>query len=257
MKHKSLTVLLLLLAGCLPNKDPGTKIGQEDSKVAQAEYSPYEQIPEGVILPEGFTVDSVVYLDEDYNISYLMEIPTLDFPAFSTHVDARIRMIKQELNKRIEERQQEMKKKLVDEPIVLKGELSRTYSFDCYPQSAYQDSTSISIRCRSTWYEGGPHGLPQYLTINFDKQTGSEITFEDYFQLHSVQDSQKVVALVNEGLRNPDLSISEVYSMKFNIEGDSVSFNFDAYELESYAYGMPRACVAKADLGSLIHEKYR
>lgn len=186
-----------------------------------------------------------------------MEIPTLNLPAFSTFVDVRIRMIKQELHERVEERQQEMKKTLVDEPIVLKGELSRTYSFYFLAQSVHQDSTSISIRCRSTWYEGGPHGLPQYHTFNFDKQTGSEITFEDYFQLHSVQDSQKVVALVNEGLRNPNLSISEVYPIKFNIEGDSVSFNFDAYELESYAYGMPRACVAKVDLGSLIHEKYR
>ena len=253
MKHKILIGLLILLSGCLPNKKPDAKIPKSDSSLVQIEYSPPTQLIEDALIPEGFKVDNIEDIDKANNISYLMEIPTTDFPGFQEFLNPRISILKKEMQVRTGKRKSKMKKALADDP----AQLSRMYSFDFYPQSIYQDSTCISMRFWGTWYEGGPHGLPEYYTFNFDKETGSEINFEDYFQLTSAQDSQILVDLVNEGLQNPNLSFDEIYPIKFNIEEDSVSFNFDAYDLEAYAYGMPRAYVSKLKLGSLVNEKYR
>lgn len=257
MNTKILTGFLIVLSGCLSNNKQVTDTILSDSSSAEIEYSPPIQFIEDVIIPAGFSEDSIVYVDRAHNISYFMEIPISSFPAFQEFLEARVDMITKVMSERAEKRNLEIKEVVTDDTILLGIELSRMKSFDLYPQFVYQDPTCISMRFCSTWYEGGAHGLPEYYVINFDKQTGSEINFNDFFQLTSVQDSQLFVDLINEGLQNPQLSIIEAYPVKFNIEGDSISFNFDAYELESYAFGMPRAYVTKSELGSLINEKYR
>ncbi|MEO0582608.1 MAG: hypothetical protein AAF135_10325 [Bacteroidota bacterium] len=257
MKSKILIGLLFVLGGCLPNNNPVTDISQEDSLHASIEYSPPVQLIEEVYLPEDFTLDSISYTDHEHHIYCLAEIPKTAFPTFNVFIDKRFTEIQKIMYARAEKRQWGIKEAFANDPDNLEEELSKLCSFDFHPQAIYQDATCISIRFWATWLEQSFHGLPEYYTLNFDKETLTEIYFEDYFHLSSAQDSLLLLALINEGLQNPHLSIKEVYPVKFNIEGDSISFNFDAYELEAYAYGMPRAYVSKIKLGHLIHERFQ
>jgi len=257
MKDKILIGLLFVLGGCLPNNKPVTEVSHKDSLQTSIEYSPPVQFIEEVYLPEDFTLDSISYTDHEHHINYLAEIPKTTFPPFNVFINKRFTEIQQIMYARAEKRQWGIKEAFANDPADLEKELSRLCTFDFHPQAIYQDSTCISIRFWGTWLEQSFHGLPEYYTVNFDKETLTEIHFEDYFHLSSTQDSLLLLALINEGLQNPHLSIKEVYPVKFNIEGDSISFNFDAYELEAYAYGMPRAYVSKIKLGYLIHERFQ
>ncbi|MEL6134332.1 MAG: hypothetical protein AAFR59_13295, partial [Bacteroidota bacterium] len=211
------------------------------------------QLIEVLTIPTGFSIDSIQYVDEGHKISYQMEIPVSKYPGHQRWIDMKLDEVKKELEARADRATTHLKKSLSDDPLRLEAALARGYSFDLHPQSVYQDALCVSLRFLGTWYEGGPHGLSQYYTFNFDPRTETEVQFETYFQLISAQDSQQFIALVNKGFQNPNLALEEFYPFDFNIEQDSVSFNFDTYELGPYALGMPRSYLGKAKLSQWTH----
>lgn len=134
----------------------------------------------------------------------------------------------------------------------------QTFRMFLFPETIYSDTSWISYRFRTSWEESGSmHPLPAYLSFTYFIPENRKVEFQDLFRLDSPQDSANFMALVSANLDKPELSLSYLYSLKFNIEEDVISFNFDAYELGSYAMGMPRAVVPKADLFGFLKEKYR
>ena len=64
--------------------------------------------------------------------------------------------------------------------------------------------------------------------------------------------------IITRSIRNEDVFLWELYdSLGFNIEKDTISFNFSCYEIANYAEGLIRAKIHKKELYDKINTKYR
>ena len=82
-----------------------------------------------------------------------------------------------------------------------------------------------------------------------------QIGFRDCFVLRDQSDSSELVALINKALGEEQ--VFEIYDFDFSVERTVISFNFDDYEIGSYAEGVKRAIIPKARLRKFIETEYR
>lgn len=109
----------------------------------------------------------------------------------------------------------------------------------------------------STCYAGSAHPLSGYYCYNYNRITQTEIAFNDFFKIKSSDDSSFFIQEIRSAIKSEGTDFHEIKSMDFNFRGDSISFNFDDYEIASYAYGVIEAPISKKQLNPVIREKYR
>ena len=126
------------------------------------------------------------------------------------------------------------------------------------PVSVFRDDKIISY-CFiiNSDHAGAAHPFTEYYSFNYDLKKNKPIAFSDYFNVHSKQDTQSFISNINRAIDRPNIEVDKLDGIDFNIEKDSVAFNFDDYEIASYAEGIIKAKVAKQTLKQFVTTKNR
>ncbi|MBQ8957337.1 MAG: DUF3298 domain-containing protein [Bacteroidales bacterium] len=138
------------------------------------------------------------------------------------------------------------------------------------PRSVYEDNYSLSeqtdkyVTYTTEGYEytGGAHAMPWYNGTTFSKIDGSIVGYDLFV------DPEQLIGIIAENIKNqyfekdaeeglfPEYEeITTLPASEPWIETDSVVFCYQAYEIASYAAGMPLCKIALTDLKPYLSEK--
>jgi hypothetical protein len=137
--------------------------------------------------------------------------------------------------------------------------------FEASPLELFCDSNFMSFCLQFSYqHSGGVHPCGHLYTFNYDLKKQKQITFADYFTLkQSEEDTAAFISLIWNGSRIEDAQHNleglqnVVRPFDFNVTTDTITFNFDDYEIASYAFGMVRSTISKEQLNSYINVAYR
>lgn len=122
-------------------------------------------------------------------------------------------------------------------------------SFMASPSSIYSDRKIVSYSFTVFNYmAGAAHPMSSYYSFNFDKKKKARISFSDFFRLTSKADTTTLLDIINKSINREGVSLDSLYELDFNFIKDTVSFNFDCYEIACYAEGIIQSKVAIKDL---------
>lgn len=133
------------------------------------------------------------------------------------------------------------------------------------PRSQYKEDYSLSEQTdkyvtyttEGFLYTGGAHEMPWYNGTTFSKIDGSIVGYDLF------EDPETLIPIIAENIEKQyfakdDLEYQEINILPANepwIETDSVVFCFQAYEIASFAAGMPLCKIALTDLEPYLSEK--
>jgi len=197
-------------------------------------------------VPEGFSLDTINYFDS----TKVAEIDILLPVSGIKTLDDRMR------------REAESRKKEFLKDIVGEGDSGMEFgsgsSFFMEINSIYATDSIISYCFHVSVYSANAaHPFNSYYSYNYNRITGKEITFNDYFDIRSREDTIFLINLLTKIIAIEGVSVDEVKDMDFNLRQDTVSFNFDDYEIASYAIGVIEAPIAKKELTPVIKKEYQ
>jgi hypothetical protein len=200
-------------------------------------------------LPDAIRTDMIKNKDPKYETNVEIFIPY--FPSDST-LNNHIHLYFEEQQKEFTSSVQEM---VTADSSMLEG-LGSFYSAN--PTAVYIDSDLISV-CFITdrYFSGAPHGLAKYESFNYDRKKKIILKFPDYFFFSQKGDSIKMLAEINKGINKEWIKLNQIYNIDFNIEIDTIAFNFDNYEIASYAEGLIKGKVPIKSINNLINKIYR
>lgn len=122
-------------------------------------------------------------------------------------------------------------------------------SFMASPSSIYSDRKIVSYSFTVFNYmAGAAHPMTYYYSFNFDKKKKTKIGFNDCFRLTSKTDTTALLDIINKAINRKGVSLDSIYELDFNFIKDTISFNFDCYEVACYAEGIIQGKVAVKDL---------
>ncbi|MDR6560447.1 MULTISPECIES: DUF3298 domain-containing protein [unclassified Arcicella] len=146
-------------------------------------------------------------------------------------------------------------KMLKDEPL-LKTAIGS--EFIVSPVELYKDKHVLSYLLYIEVYRAGaPHPKSDYFSFNYDIKRKKQIKFYDYFIFQSKNESDSLLKLINSTFKDEYIKADEFYDFDFNFNEKTINFNFDDYEIASYAYGMQRATIDKTKLFKYIKAEFR
>ena len=112
-------------------------------------------------------------------------------------------------------------------------------------------------------YEGGAHGVRQQLVMNFDKETGKQITYDDLFVqgyqyplndllLEELKAQTKCKSL--DELHEQDyLMTMDIYApQNFILGDDEITFIYNPYEIAPYAKGNTELTLSYSQLSKIL-----
>lgn len=117
------------------------------------------------------------------------------------------------------------------------------------------------------YYEGGAHGICQHLTMNFDKETGRQLSLSDVFApgyehrlneillnaLFEKTDTKNLRELHDKGyLYSMDMFPSE----NFILGDDTITFIYNPYEIAPYAAGTTELTIAYSSLDDILKNSF-
>ncbi len=119
----------------------------------------------------------------------------------------------------------------------------------CYSvrYTSYENENNVSfLGAKYQYYSGGAHGTTAYTGVTFDRQTGEMLTLDDF--LGGQEKGRLLLAeYLIEQLNEEELYLWKdyaetiayklVFDPRFYVEGDTLVFLFDEYDLASYAQG--------------------
>lgn len=112
-------------------------------------------------------------------------------------------------------------------------------------------------------YEGGAHGIEQKLAMNFDEETGHQITYDDLFvqgydhrlremlleKLKKYTNTHSLEELQEEGY----LFAMDIYApQNFILGDDGITFIYNPYEIASYAQGRTELTLSYSELKAIM-----
>jgi hypothetical protein len=248
MKKTTFILLIIVFAiSCGPNKPEINQTKSDISGVSKT-TNQENQAQEKLKLPEGIKLDSIIFSDEKRKLEIFILIPVSGISkldkALRIELENRKNNFIESVDKRIEED---------------KGQMSEIGSdFDVNLVSAYKDKDIISYCFVISFYHGGAaHPMTIYYSFNYDLKREKKITFSDYFNVESTKDTIFLTDLMTKAINTENISVTNLNDMDFNIEKDTISFNFDDYEIASYAEGIIQARINKSLLKKNIKSNYR
>lgn len=117
-----------------------------------------------------------------------------------------------------------------------------------------------------SYYEGGAHGIEHTLVMNFDKQTGKQLTLADVFVAgyqHKLNERLINVLLKNVGVNNVNelhdkgfLYSTDMFpSENFVLGEDEITFIYNPYEIAPYEKGKTELKLQYDDLEDILQKK--
>ena len=139
----------------------------------------------------------------------------------------------------------------------------------------YIITTDVSLGHKGTsvyhvnldYYEGGAHGINQHLTMNFDRETGRQLSLADVFApgyehrlnevlLEALQQktgTKNLSQLHDKGyLYSMDMFASE----NFILGDDTITFIYNPYEIAPYAVGTTELTIAYSDIDDILKNSF-
>jgi hypothetical protein len=248
MKTTTFIVLIIVFAiSCGLKK---SEINQTNSAIVVGSKTrqQYNQALEKIKLPEGIRFDSIKFSDEKRKLEIYISFPV-----------SGILKLDKDLRIELENRQEDFIETVDDRIKADNGKMSEMGS-DFYIDlvSAFKDNDIISYCFVISSYLGGQaHPVTIYYSFNYDLKRERKIAFNDYFNVESRNDTIYLTDLMTKAINTENISVTSLKDMDFSIEKDTISFNFDDYEIASYAEGIIQARINKSLLKKNIKSSYR
>ena len=194
-----------------------------------------------------FEIDKVVYNDEAKRLQTVVSIPISGIVNLDKSVKTEILLDRDKFIKNLAER-------IAND----NGEMSEIGSdYSCEIESIFEDEKFISYSLIiSDYYGGSAHPVSRFKTYNFDLKKKSIVRFGELFSVKTKSDTLELISIMNKAINNENAEVKRLDKMEFNFSKDSISFNFDDYEIASYAEGLIKATVSKEHLKKFINSNY-
>ncbi len=221
--------------------DSPTTIVQDSGRTITTEYT-----GKHFFLPAAFSMDSLNQFDSTHNATIRMR-----FPNYSADPTLNA-LVKDALNKKL----QQFTNRLNPIEPEDRNNQSLPHSFTEEPAYVYKNETMISycliIHSQRT---DEAHPNAEYYSLNYHTGNKKLVSFADYFQLPKAQDKLALMNLINKGMPSSEYGIESLDNIDFNVEQDSIAFNFAQGQIASTAAGIIKAKVAKKSLAGLVKQQ--
>ncbi|NUY82348.1 DUF3298 domain-containing protein [Flavobacterium sp. MAH-1] len=237
-------ILVLFFFGC---KKTQPKTGEQISNSKSIENKIKKAKPKEMEIPEGFSIDTISFSDESKRLETEIILPISGIREFDNSV-------KNEILCRRSSFINELTKRIKDD----NGGVSVIgSSFTAELVSIFRSKNLISYCFRISDYVGGNvHPMDIYYSMNYNFKTNKHISFNDYFNIRTKKDTLFLTQTITKTINEETILVENLKNLDFNIERDSISFNYDDYEIASYAFGLIRAKISKQELKSKINDNY-
>jgi hypothetical protein len=238
----SLIFLLLFTFGCKNNRK------QEQVILPDFENEVTLTTKSKVEIPKGFLIDTIELSDKHNRL-----VTKIIFPI--SNIKVLDDLAKSELIRKRNDFTQELTEYIKKQ----NGEMSQFNSeFVAEPVSIFINDKIVSY-CFfiSDYFGGSSHPLDTYYSINYDIKSGKLISLSDYLKIKTKADTLYFTKLITKAINEESVSVKELNNQDFNIEKDSISFNYDNYEIASYALGTIRAKINTKEIKGRIKDDYR
>lgn len=216
-----------------------------DNKIVQ---NSIESIVHPIKLPYGFRLDTIQKNDKARNLSLFISLPVSNI----SQID---QIVFEEINNQKDDFIESLDEMIKNDNRIL---TSINSDFQAEPISVYKDTKVTSILFVITYYHGGAvHPITMYYSFNFDNITKQRIFFSDYFVIKNKVDTSYMTNQITKSIGREGVNVTDLNEIDFNIEQDTISFNFDDYEIASYAEGIIRGRIQKNKLNDKIKIIYR
>ncbi len=200
------------------------------------------------VFPHEISVDTIDTYDSVRNLKIYVEIPISGIAKLDSAVDSHI------LNQR-DQFLEKLDQMISNDPIML-NTISSMFTTELV--SVYNDDHLTSYCFAIDYYTAGAaHGKRTYNSFNYDLSDGEQISFENYFEVRSKEDTLFFLEMISNNLNNEWLSLSDLKTIDFNIEQDTISFNFGDYEIGPYSAGSPRVKIHRRHLENKTNSRYQ
>lgn len=221
-------VLLFLVATCFAFTR--TKIQQKEIKRRESK------------------VDTIKIEDKKHQLTIFLTIPISGI----LNLD---KIVRKDILTEKEQFEDEVKERIAEDNCKM-SELFSDYS--CRLLTTFEDNNFISYSfTNSQYFAGAAHGMTRYISYNYDLKKNKLVSFNEYFDLKSEQDSIFLMNLMTKRIALQNVAVNTLENMDFNLTKDSISFNFDDYEIASYAEGPIQVKIGKKEITNLIKKDYR
>lgn len=205
------------------------------------------------------------------------------YPELGKAVSAYMDSLKANFDEQRDELVGDAKERYTDSPDMFTGEYAMNYSNDTKCTVMRADDKVFSIAIGNEGFGGGAHGWYNTRGVNFDSQTGKELTLsdvcvdiprltevlgkrleEDYPELSGIQNIGSGAELL-ANVYGKDLQgyteqyeddVYEMPGVQFFFMPDGIMFEFNAYDLGTYAEGAQAVNILFSDEEGLFNEKY-
>jgi Protein of unknown function (DUF3298) len=239
--------ILYTLFGCSQPEQKTTAkdtIPVENKSTAQS----LEENRPTLSLPAGYKLDTIQEIDTVRKLEVSVTIPVSGINSIDKIVFEDIEKQKAEFIISLDE--------MIKEDNGRKSALNS--SFYVHPFSVFKDNKVTSILFIVSYYHGGAaHPMTMYYSFNFDNNTQKRIFFADYFVIKNSADTSLLKDQIATATGRESIGDKALKDIDFNIEQDTISFNFDNYEIASYAEGIIQARMHRQELIGRINAKYR
>lgn len=245
---KTVTIILFLIGlwGCGQQKSRNSNAKAQDTLTQEKRN--VEKETKVLELPLGFRLDTLHNIDKSRNLETFVSVPISGISEVDERVKSEIDTQKNDFVKSLD--------KMIKED---KGILTTVNSdFHAEPISVYKGKRIVSYLFIVSYYHGGAvHPMTMYYSFNFNLQTKKTVTFDDYFDVKTKADTTYFIDNITKAINREGIYVSKLKDIDFNIENDTISFNFDDYEIASYAEGILRGRINKNKLNDRIKTTYR
>jgi hypothetical protein len=245
MRKINLLITFLFLASCSNNNHRSLHLDGrplvDTSKVTRP-------IKLNFKLPDNYKLDSLKYYDKTKNAIIIIALPLSGVLKLDTEIKSQIMNQRDSLLNDIDGFIKQ------DSDFV---NSALTSEFTAIPISIFEDSKIISYSfVVYSYFSGGAHPVMMFYSYNYDIQNQKHLNFDDYFILQSKSDTTYFTDLITKAINKEGIVMTRIKDQDFNIEKDTISFNFGDYEIGGYADGMMQARIKKSILNDKVNNSY-
>lgn len=246
MKALAYILVLFYLLGC--NQEERSNYTQPTNQDSVNVQNCDNNIAHQVQIPDGFRLDTIQIFDTARNLAIIISIPKTGMNEIDKTVFDAIEKQKNDFIISLDE--------MIKSNIKILGTVNSVFIAE--PFSIFTDSQVTSILFIVSYYYGGTsHPVTMHYSFNFDNKTQKRIFFSDYFVIENKADTVFMTDLITRAIGIEGVLITELSDIDFNIEQDTISFNFDSYKIAGYAAGMIKGRIQRQKLNDKISTTYR
>jgi hypothetical protein len=246
MKTVTSILLIIGLFGCGQQRSKNSIVKTQDT-LNQTQKNIEEKI-KPLEVPTGFLLDTLHNFDKSRNLETFISVPISGIIEVDNKVKTEIENQKSDFISSLDKMIKEDKEILT----------TINSDFHAEPISVYKGKKIISYLFIVSYYHGGAaHPMTMYYSFNFDFQTKQQIAFNDFFIIKTNADTLYFTDIITKAINREEVNVSKLKDIDFNIENDTISFNFDDYEIASYAEGVLRGRINRNKLNDRIRTTYR